>query len=286
MMVSIIIATTHQTAMVQSAVASALTACPADGEVIVVDDHSGTAVKALGAIDDHPRLRIVISTAEPGAAGARNHGVAQALGEVVIFLDIADTMVADYPKRVLLAVQSSAADWGFAHQPKAGSDGSATIVTGIVGQNVQLLDRLPDFSAGFWIKRSVFRQIGPIRTDLVVDADYDFCLRLHSRGHQAWFDATAASLTQKTAGTEPPPLAVSYDRLQTFQRHQSSFGYRSLERWALVRRCLEFAADHGVDETARTLLAGLAPLDWRIRGWLFWQRRKRHNKSSQTVTVA
>lgn len=114
MMVSIIIPTYNRPALLQRAVASALAACPGDGEVIVVDDRSDTAVKALRDVHDHPRIRILTNTGDKGAAGARNHGVAQALGEIIMFLDDDDVMVADYPKRVLAAAQGGTADWGFA----------------------------------------------------------------------------------------------------------------------------------------------------------------------------
>ncbi|MFN3662769.1 glycosyltransferase family 2 protein [Yoonia sp.] len=112
MMVSIIIPTYNRPALLQRAVASALAACPGDGEVIVVDDRSDTAVKALCKVDDHPRLRILTNTGDKGAAGARNHGVAQALGEIVMFLDDDDTLVAGYPRRVSRAAHQGA-DWGF-----------------------------------------------------------------------------------------------------------------------------------------------------------------------------
>ncbi len=112
MMVSIIIPTYNRSALLQRAVASALIACPQDGEVIVIDDRSDTAEKALRDITDR-RLRITTNTGDKGAAGARNHGIAQARGEIVMFLDDDDVMVADYPARVIAGAQESGADWGF-----------------------------------------------------------------------------------------------------------------------------------------------------------------------------
>ena len=84
MTVSIIIPTYNRPALLQRAVASALAACPQDGEVIVVDDRSDTAIKALRDVTD-PRLRITTNTGDKGAAGARNHGIAQAKGDIVMF---------------------------------------------------------------------------------------------------------------------------------------------------------------------------------------------------------
>ena len=113
MTVSIIIPTYNRPALLQQAVVSALAACPQDGEVIVVDDRSDTAQTALCDVTD-PRLRITTNTGDKGAAGARNHGIAQAKGEIVMFLDDDDVMVVDYPGRVLAAAAGSEADWGFA----------------------------------------------------------------------------------------------------------------------------------------------------------------------------
>ncbi|MFU8825204.1 glycosyltransferase family 2 protein [Yoonia sp.] len=152
MMVSIIIPTYNRPALLQRAVASALAACPGDGEVIVVDDRSDTAVKALRDVHDHPRIRILTNTGDKGAAGARNHGVAQALGEIIMFLDDDDVMVADYPARVLNA-ESQGADWGFSSRHFVNGTGAIVKISAesegrLVPKNTPLQKQIAAFSAG------------------------------------------------------------------------------------------------------------------------------------------
>ncbi|MBR2657848.1 MAG: glycosyltransferase family 2 protein [Loktanella sp.] len=301
MMVSIIIPTYNRPALLQRAVASALAACPGDGEVIVVDDRSDTAVKALRDVHDHPRIRILTNTGDKGAAGARNHGVAQALGEIIMFLDDDDVMVADYPKRVLAAAQGGTADWGFSSfavvqgVDNAPDDwklsNSLSFKTGVISTKIPLLQRMPGFGVGFWIRRSVFMQLGQIRTDQILDEDGDYFCRLYGEGFTAWFEAEPGNIIsrdylssdehapQLTRSTDP--LVESQCHLRTYQRNQHYFGQRSPERWALVRRNLRFAAFNGVDETAKDLIRDLTPLDWRIRAWLFWQMKKRGKRTHQ-----
>ena len=294
MMVSIIIPTYNRSALLQRAVASALTACPQDGEVIVIDDRSDTAETALRDITD-PRLRITTNTGDKGAAGARNHGIAQARGEIVMFLDDDDVMVADYPARVIAAARESVADWGFARRAEIAWIGQALetarpiqtpdIATGMVPDNVPILTRLPAFSQGFWIRREVFDDLGPIFADQTLDEDSDYCFRLYGQGRRAWFESEPGCIyTQNYAvGENTAPQLTrgaakrieSECHLRTFQRNQKYFGTRSPERWALIRRCLRFAAYHDVSETPPELLAGLKPLDWRVCAWLFWQMKRR-----------
>jgi glycosyltransferase involved in cell wall biosynthesis len=294
MTVSIIIPTYNRPALLQRAVASALAACPQDGEVIVVDDRSDTAIKALRDVTD-PWLRITTNTGDKGAAGARNHGIAQAKGDIVMFLEDDDVMVADYPGRVLAAAAGSEADFGFSSfavvtgQSKSLEDwefsNSLVAETGLIAVDVPLLKRMPGFGVGFWIKRRVFDSIGVIRTDQVVDEDGDYFCRLYGSGSKAWFEACPGNIVTRDYGfiegntpqlTRSTAFAKESEcHLRTFQRNQHYFGVRSEERWALIRRCLRFAAFHGVEDTAHALVRDLTPLDWRLRAWLFWQMKKR-----------
>jgi glycosyltransferase involved in cell wall biosynthesis len=294
MTVSIIIPTYNRPKLLPRAVKSALTACPPDGEVIVVDDRSDTAVKALEGLISDPRLRIFTNTGDKGAAGARNHAIAQASGEIVMFLDDDDVMVADYPERVIAAAWESGADWGFSNIGMVDDIDAPTatakiirrpLVTGIIDTATPLIPRLPAFSHGFWACRSMFEAIGLISTDQVVNEDYDFCCRLYGHKQRAWFEAEpgciysagydvvhgqAPQLTRST-----PALIEAACQYRTFQRNQHLFGRRSADRWSLICYLLRNLAFLGLDDHAKDMLRDLTPLDWRIRAWLFWQMKKR-----------
>lgn len=66
-------------------------------EVLLVDDRSTdrTVAQALAAAEGDPRLHVLHNTGPQGAAGARNHGLAQARGQWVAFLDGDDLWMPD-----------------------------------------------------------------------------------------------------------------------------------------------------------------------------------------------
>lgn len=292
--VSIVIPTYNRATLVPRAVKSALDACPDGAEVIVVDDRSDTAVGALAGLASDPRLRIFTNAGDKGAGGARNHGVGVASGDIILFLDDDDVMVPDYPGRVLHAAKQRA-DFGFSNMGTITSIAAPLdsmrvkklrgMTTGPVNTDVPLVNRMPGLGCGFWVRRDVFRKIGPIRTDLRVDEDGDFYCRLYGLGHKGWFEeqpgcivskdyaVAAGAAPQLTQSTEPAQEAVCY--LRTLHRNQDYFGPLSPERWHLIRRTLRKAAFHDVDTVAQDVLRDLTPLSWRVQGWLFWQMKKR-----------
>lgn len=292
--ISIVIPTFNRPTLARRAVASALTACPPDGEVIVVDDRSDTAIDALQRFADDPRLRIMTNTGPKGAAGARNFGVAAATGDLILFLDDDDVLVADYPDRVINAAQISSASYGFSSSSVVSStdvEGETTAATlpaqlrkGLIGANVRLDAIVRGFCFGFWVRRKVFFDIGQIDTDLVVDEDGDFHIRLYGEDHKGWFDEFPGCIVTKgykIATGNAPQLTQSTDptleaecRARTFRKNQNYFAIRSPDRWFLIRRTLRFSARAGVETVPRDILRDLQPLTWRLKGWLFWRIKK------------
>ncbi|SMF58944.1 Glycosyltransferase involved in cell wall bisynthesis [Tistlia consotensis] len=89
-LVSIIIPTYNRVRVVEQAVASALAQSYPHKEVVVVDD--GSSDGTLGRLEalDEPRLRLLSSPCNGGAARARNLGIAASRGGYVAFLDSDD----------------------------------------------------------------------------------------------------------------------------------------------------------------------------------------------------
>lgn len=64
-------------------------------EVLIVDDRSDdpVTISTLNELAQRPKVRVIRNTAEKGAAGARNAGIAEARGQWVAFLDADDILL-------------------------------------------------------------------------------------------------------------------------------------------------------------------------------------------------
>lgn len=299
---SIIIPTYNRPSILPRAVSSALAACPEASEIIVVDDQSDMAQDALQSVAEDPRLKIVTNSGDKGAAGARNFGVGIARGKVILFLDDDDEMIPDYPARVLAASDQGHAEFGFSavmlvnHGMNAAD--STTLKTwkalkqGVIPANMNLQHKMPGIGYGFWVRRTIFQDIGGLCVEQTVDEDGDLFCRLFGLGHACWFESVPGFRVHRdyvTGGQVAPQLTVSTDptvettcRIRTYQKNHGYFPLRSAERWYLIRRVLRYAAYRGVDDVALGFLQDIKPIDWRVQGWFFWQLKKvsarRHRK--------
>ncbi|PXW69288.1 glycosyl transferase family 2 [Loktanella sp. PT4BL] len=291
---SIIIPTYNRPSILPRAVASALVACPESAEIIVVDDRSNTAQTALISMSGDPRLRIVANDGDKGAAGARNFGVSIARGDIILFLDDDDELIPDYPERVLAAAAHSKADFGFSAallvdhrlntERSSTKEKSKALQQGVLTANVPLQDKMPGLSRGVWIRKATFQDVGGICPAQIVDEDGDLFCRLFGFGHTCWFEAAPGVRIHKayetggqlvtTLSTGTDSLVEAECRLRTYQRNHPYFPQRSADRWFLIRRILRHAAYKGVDNVAISLLADIKPIDWRLRGWIFWKLKK------------
>lgn len=198
---TIIIPTRDRPKLLAAAVQSVLLNMPNNTELLVVDDRS--VIPAAGSIPEFaPRLRVTVSQAKPGAAGARNWGVAHALGQRILFLDDDDLMIPGYPDWVL----QQKADYGFApilsFRGMAAPDMSA--FPG--GQGSPVADVRPfrhqmaGLGCGFWIERKVFLATGGICEDIPVNEDTEFSIRLLKAGLQGLRAPAPAVMVRKHGG--------------------------------------------------------------------------------------
>jgi GT2 family glycosyltransferase len=188
---SVVIPTKDRPRLVAEALRSVLAALPgAEAEVIVVDDRSRVPPQPGETVPDDPRLRVVASTATPGAAGARNHGVGQARGARILFLDDDDLMLPGYPAWVL----RQRADYGYcgilgfsglATPDPLPSFGGGAGQQG-AGQQIAALRpfrrQIAGLGCGFWIDRTAFVATGGIAEDMRVNEDTEFSIRLLRAG--------------------------------------------------------------------------------------------------------
>lgn len=285
---TIVIPTHNREALLERAVRSALAACPADGEVLVVDDKSDVpAAQVLAHLGD-ARLRVTVNPGASGAASARNRGVSQAAGEVVFFLDDDDEMLPDYCQRVLQAAAGpGAADWGFASTiERSGNDQTVDrprmrrrLRQGRVTAGGPLKDRIAAVSDGLWVRRRVFEQLGGFALDQVIDEDTDLCLRLIARRQQPWYETAPGTIVYRgyvPASQKGAQLTVSTASLtgldcyrRTHDRNASHFPAYSRERWFLCTRFLRRAARQGQRESAWAFVRELSPAPLRYAAAVF-----------------
>ncbi len=286
-MLSIIIPTHNRPDLVRRAVQSALATSTDDTEIVVVDDASSPP--AAVALDDlarvNARLKLVLNTAERGAAGARNFGVTEAGGDIVLFLDDDDVLLPGYPRRVIEAAERSGAGFGFS-AVRVRSDEHASEATegraypsGSLSQDAPLRHRITALSAGFWISRHLFLDVGGFPADQVVDEDTGLCCALAARQIMPWYDAApgvivyrghspaTSAAAQLTRSTRDEVVTACY--LRTWQRHGSQFSAYSGARWFLATRYLRRALKAGRRSEAWAMVRTAHPAPFAVALALF-----------------
>ena len=266
--------------MLYGSVSSALAALPTRGEVIVVDDHSVTpAAKILEGFEtdlEQGRLRIVLNHMGNGPAAARNHGVSEALGQIVLFLDDDDLMHPSYPGFVL-EMQALGYAYGFA-AIKRFQDGTQPVaqltgdVTEVPLADLSFKKQIGGLGCGFWVKREVFNSIGGINPALRVNEDTDLSLRLLKSGAQGVFSprlaiyvrdhaSPAAHLTNST----PAALRAKYFKI-LLHEHRAWLGTHREAREFLMRRYVKMLTK---TLNLRELVGGLRWLGADLSLWIY-----------------
>ncbi len=199
---SIIIPTKDRPISLKRAVTSALDAIRriGVGEVIVVDDNSG--ISASNSLNDLfcEQLRIYSNENSPGPAGARNHGVQNAMHQVIFFLDDDDRIIPDYCQRIFDTVLEIHDDVGFGFsrvfKTIVSPEGKKTTTTGggpkydrKVGSHAALSHRMAGLGCGFWVRRNIFVEFGGLDESLICNEDTEFCIRLAEAGVAGWYSS-------------------------------------------------------------------------------------------------
>ena len=210
-LISIIIPTHNRAALLPKAVSSALSWPGTDVEILVVEDGSNVAKQALADFISDPRLILTKNQDVRGASSARNFGAKIARGQILLFLDDDDEFIGDYVSRVKDIAMSEEAFWGFARQ-KIRADAGHELLhdkKSKIGENSRLADRRVPFrrkvaplGAGFWIRRSLYWELGGLSVDLVIDEDTDLCCRLLAAGFEPWLEARFAVVIDRSPEIE------------------------------------------------------------------------------------
>lgn len=187
---SIVIPTFDRPRALQQAVESALSTTLENCEVVVVDDRgSRPAKESLVDVRD-PALTVVLNERSRGPSGARNHGVRVARGQTIFFLDDDDTLQPEYLTRTIEARigEIGPAVFGFSAVIRDGQIKGPKLGTGATSSTTPLADRLFPLSAGAWVDRAAFLEIGGLDESLRVNEDTEFCLAMATAGYFPFYD--------------------------------------------------------------------------------------------------
>lgn len=270
---TVVIPTHNREVLLERAVRSALAACPADGEVLVVDDKSIVpATHVLAPLRDD-RLRVVLNPGESGAAHSRNLGVHQAAGAVIFFLDDDDEMLTGYCARVLsVGGPSSCADWGFSSTVERREGAQAQdllrvrrrLRRGLASMRSRPRDLVAAMSDGLWIRRDVMLQLGGLDVEQLIDEDTDLCVRLLATSRTPWYEVEPGTIVYRgyvPARAEGAQLTVAtpiQEGVQCYRRSHdknfADFGSYSAMRWFLATRYVRRAVKAGYFDEVKTFV--------------------------------
>lgn len=270
---SVVIPTKNRPLLLAAAVRSALDSLPLDAEVVVVDDRSDPPLSRSFALSD-ARLRITESGNRPGAAGARNWGVAQARGGRVLFLDDDDLLRRGYAAWVL----GQPGDYGFsAVLPFSGVQ--PPLLTAFPGAATRPVSGLTPFrrrlgglGCGFWIDRDAYLALGGIAEDIRVNEDTEFSVRALSAGLAGSYSMEpGVMIRQHDLGhlTHSTSFAERADNFAwIIDRHADWLGRNPEARLHLRMRQVKLLA-HARDAARAATAIGAEPgLASRLRLWL------------------
>lgn len=275
-LLTVLIPTHNRPDLLRDAVRSALVDLPPDGEILVIDDASKQPAEhtLVDLAAEDSRLRVLLNCGSRGAAGARNFGVSEARGQIVLFLDDDDGLIAGYSARVLEIASSTEAGHGFSAILRCDGSGrqeraGRRYKSGQIPAFAPLRHKIAALSSGFWIRRSLFLEIGGFHPAQTVDEDSDLCCHLVRLGHLPWYEDTAG-VRVKVGHTAPGAVGAQLTQssrsdvvidcyLRTWHRHEGCFPALSEARWFLGVRFLRRAAKSGHGEQIDQFLAAARP---------------------------
>lgn len=219
-MISVVIPTHARAAQVVGAVQSVLDGARTRVEIVVVEDRTSEAHAALAPFIAAETVRYFHkSEGPPGASATRNLGVAKATGKIILFLDDDDLMLPGYIDQLAEICRDTVCNWGFCDQLALESRSKVRASRSSILTRTAFKTKIAATSAGFWIARAVFNDLGGFDTTLAIDEDTDLCCRLLARGEMPYYLKIAGvrlsrddGIARLTAEHNPARRAACYMR--------------------------------------------------------------------------
>ena len=220
--VSVVIPCYNQGHYLEEAIKSAVSG-PHRVEVIVVDDGSTDATATVAA--QHPNIRYVHQE-NRGLAAARNRGLAEATGDLVVFLDADDRLM---PRGIDTGANALAANprcaMAYGRCVMIGPDGTQWPTPQqrrvLSGHHAVLLRTNPIWTPAMAImRRAVLNEMNGFREGFDGSADYDLYLRI-ARAYPVHDHATTVAAYRRHGGSMSGSAGrMLRDTLAVMERHR------------------------------------------------------------------
>lgn len=246
-LVSIVIPCYRQAAWLPEALRSCLAQTHQALDLVVVDDGSPDDVAgAVGPFGDRVRL---LRQANAGVAAARNRGLAEARGALVLFLDADDWLLPDCVAQLAMALgdaRGRVAQIGFAYRDQDGAVPDDQVYPAFGRWRHGLCVGNTGAMHAFLFRTDEVRAVGGFVEEPGGHEDYDLLCRLAASGHEA---------------VAVHGIGAIYRRVPaTASRSRDADGMRR-SRVAVWTRYADALLGAGIDaETAAHLLGGVARL--------------------------
>ena len=187
--VSVILPTRNRSALLATALGSALRQRDVELEVIVVDEGSSDETPAVVAGFGDSRVRVLRNERPEGVAVARNRGAARAAGEWLAFLDDDDLWAPDKLARQLREAQALGRHWVYTGCVAIGDRGHLSGGPPLAPeQTIAALLRynaIPGGGSNVVVRRTTWQKAGPFDTRLRNTEDWEMWIRLAKLGPPA-----------------------------------------------------------------------------------------------------
>ena len=189
--VTVIVPTRNRSALLATTLRSVVAQRGVDFEVLVVDEAStDDTVQVVAGFQD-PRIRVIRHASVCGVSAARNHGVAEARGAWIAFLDDDDVWAPEKLDLQLRAARERDAPWSYVgavtfnvHYRVTG--GAPPLPPHDLVKQLPYHNVVPGGCSGVMVAKQALERAGAFDLRFQPLADWDLWLRLADVGLPAW----------------------------------------------------------------------------------------------------
>jgi hypothetical protein len=192
--VTVVIPTWNGWDLLPATIGSALEQEGVEVEVVVVDDGSSDGTAAGLAEWSDPRLRVCRRETSGGVANARNHGIEQARGEWVAFLDHDDLWAPRKLREQLDRARLAGADWVYSAAVLV--DHGCRVIRLVpappaaqLRRDLAVRNHMPAGQSNVLARTALVRDVGGFDTQLELQADWEMWIRMAWAGEAATCEA-------------------------------------------------------------------------------------------------